>query len=71
MTVLKGSLRPGGSWSLATDEALSLAHSELARGWMVAHAGPESAIISATTDANVIIKRPLKKSDVRGRGKPT
>jgi hypothetical protein len=28
----------------------------LAKGWMVAHAGPESAIISATTEGNVTIK---------------
>jgi len=49
-------LTPGGFWSVATSEAEASAHSEFARGWIVARAGPESAIIIAMSKASVTIK---------------
>jgi hypothetical protein len=40
----------------ANADAFSSAHSELAKGWMVAEAGPATVIIIAITNATVTIK---------------
>jgi len=47
---------PGGFWSVAISEAEASAHSAFDKGWMVANAGPASAIINAMTNATVTIK---------------
>jgi len=47
-------VRPGGSWLCTTPDALSLAHSIFAKGWMVAKAGAAIAIINAITSAIVV-----------------
>jgi hypothetical protein len=49
-------LMPGGFWSVATTDAEASAHSEFDKGWMVAEAGPATAIIAAITNATVTIK---------------
>jgi hypothetical protein len=50
---------------LAISEAESLAHSALDRGWIVAMAGPATAIINATTIATTIAT--VASKTMRGR----
>src|SRR5215208_2757267 len=47
---------PGGSCRLAISEAEASAHSAFDKGWMVANAGPATAIINAITIATVTSK---------------